>query len=66
MRPHQAPPRRAQRAVSTFLPHSLAAKQRLLDSSRALAQMAASPKAEALTAEWQKVEAVYAELAARK
>lgn len=43
-----------------------AAKQRLLESSRALAQMAASPQAEALTAEWQKVEAVYAELAARK
>ncbi len=43
-----------------------AAKQRLLGSSRALAHMAAAPKAEALSAEWQKVEAVYADLATRK
>ena len=43
-----------------------AAKQRLLESARALGQMAAAPKAEALAAEWQKVEAVYAELSARK
>jgi hypothetical protein len=38
------------------------AKQRLLESSRAIAGMAASAKAEALDAEWQKVQAVYAEL----
>ncbi len=38
------------------------AKQRLLESSRALAGMASSPKAEALDAEWQKVQTVYTEL----
>lgn len=39
------------------------AKQKLLESSRAFAQMAGSAKAAALTGEWQKVQAVYAELA---
>jgi hypothetical protein len=38
------------------------AKAKLLDSSRAIAQMAAAPKAPGLNAEWQKVQAVYAEL----
>ena len=39
-----------------------AAKQKLLDSSRAIGQMAGSPKAAALDAEWKKVQAVAAEL----
>jgi hypothetical protein len=39
------------------------AKQRLLESSRAIAHMASSPQAAALDAEWQKVESVYGELA---
>lgn len=39
-----------------------AAKARLLASSRAIAGMAAAPKADALKAEWKKVEAVVAEL----
>jgi hypothetical protein len=39
-----------------------AAKQRLLDSSRAIAKMAASPNASALEAEWKKVEAVVGEM----
>jgi hypothetical protein len=39
-----------------------AAKQKLLDSSRAFAQMASTPKAPALDAEWQKVQTVYADL----
>jgi hypothetical protein len=40
-----------------------AAKQKLLESSRAIAQMAAGTTTAALTAEWQKVQAVYADLA---
>ena len=36
------------------------AKQAFLDSSKALAQLARDPKAEALDAEWKKVEAAYA------
>jgi hypothetical protein len=40
-----------------------AAKQKLLESSRAFAQMAGGATAAALTAEWQKVQAVYADLA---
>jgi hypothetical protein len=39
-----------------------AAKKTLLDSSRAIAQLAAAPKAEALDAEWAKVTATVAEL----
>jgi hypothetical protein len=39
------------------------AKQKLLESSRAFAQMAGSATPAALTTEWQKVQAVYAELA---
>jgi hypothetical protein len=39
-----------------------AAKQKLLDSSRAIGQLAASPKAPALDAEWKKVQGVVAEL----
>jgi hypothetical protein len=39
-----------------------AAKQKLLDSSRAIGQMAASPKAPALDAEWKNVQAVVTEL----
>jgi hypothetical protein len=39
-----------------------AAKAKLLESSRAFAQMAQAPKAEALDAEWKKVEGVVAEL----
>ena len=39
-----------------------AAKAKLLDSSRAIAQMAAAPKAPDLNTEWRKVQAVYAEL----
>jgi hypothetical protein len=38
-----------------------AAKTKLLESSRAIAQMASAPKAEALAAEWKKVEGVVAE-----
>jgi hypothetical protein len=38
------------------------AKAKLLESSRAIAQMAAAPKAPDLNAEWRKVQAVYAEL----
>jgi hypothetical protein len=37
-----------------------AAKQAFLDGSRALAQLAKAPKAEAMDAEWQKVEAAWA------
>jgi hypothetical protein len=40
-----------------------AAKQKLLESSRTFAQMAGGATAAALTAEWQKVRAVYADLA---
>jgi hypothetical protein len=39
-----------------------AAKAKLLESSRALGQLARSPKADALEAEWKKVQAVFAEL----
>ena len=39
-----------------------AAKQAFLDSSRALGQMARAPKAEALEAEWTKVQATYSGL----
>ena len=39
-----------------------AAKQKLLEASRTIGQMAASPKADALGVEWQKVKAVYAGL----
>ena len=39
-----------------------AAKQKLLDSSRAIGQMAAGPKAAALDAEWKKIQAVVTEL----
>lgn len=38
------------------------AKQAFLDSSRAIGQMAAAPKAEPLDAEWKKVEATWASL----
>ena len=38
------------------------AKTALLESSRAIAGMAAAPKADALAAEWKKVEAVVAGL----
>jgi hypothetical protein len=37
------------------------AKQAFLDSSRALAMLAREPKAEALEAEWKKVEAAWAQ-----
>ena len=39
-----------------------AAKQKLLESSRAIGQLSRAPKADALDAEWKKVTAVYAEL----
>lgn len=39
-----------------------AAKQKLLDSSRAIGQLSRAPKADALEAEWKKVAAVYDEL----
>jgi hypothetical protein len=39
-----------------------AAKAKLLASSRAIGQMASAPKADALDAEWKKVDAVFAEL----
>jgi len=39
-----------------------AAKQKLLETSRTIAGMAAAPKADALAAEWKKVEAVVAGL----
>ena len=39
-----------------------AAKGKLLASSRAIGQMASAPKADALDAEWKKVDAVFAEL----
>lgn len=42
-----------------------AAKQKLLESSRTIGQMAGSPKADALAAEWQKVKTVYSELMKR-
>jgi hypothetical protein len=39
-----------------------AAKQKLLESSRAIGQLSRAPKADALEAEWKKVAAVYDEL----
>jgi hypothetical protein len=39
-----------------------AAKQKLLESSRAIGQLSRTPKADALDAEWKKVTAVYEEL----
>lgn len=42
------------------------AKTALLDSSKAIAGMAAAPKADALAAEWKKVEAVVADLLKKK
>ena len=45
-----------------FVVVTRAAKQKLLDASRAIGQMAASPKADALGVEWQKVKTIYAEL----
>jgi len=45
-----------------FVVVTRAAKQKLLEASRAIGQSAQAPKAEALTAEWQKVEAVYKDL----
>jgi len=45
-----------------FVVVTRAAKQKLLDASRAIGQMAGSARADALGAEWQKVKAVYAEL----
>ena len=39
-----------------------AAKAKLLESSRAIAQMSSAPKAPELNAEWRKVQAVYTEL----
>jgi hypothetical protein len=42
------------------------AKQALLESSRTIAGMAAAPKAEALAAEWKKVEAVVGDLMKKK
>ena len=39
-----------------------AAKAKLLASSRAIGQMASAPKADALDAEWKKVDALFAEL----
>ena len=38
------------------------AKKTLLESSKAIAQMAGAPKADALDAEWKKVQATYSEL----
>ena len=43
-----------------------AAKQSLLDASHAIGQMAKAPKADALDAEWKKVQATYAELTKKK
>ena len=39
-----------------------AAKAKLLESSRAIAQMSHAPKADALDAEWKKVQAVVGDL----
>jgi hypothetical protein len=45
-----------------FVVVTRAAKQKLLESSRTIGQSAQAPKADALAAEWQKVQAVYKEL----
>lgn len=45
-----------------FVVVTRAAKTRLLEASRAIGQSAQAPKADALTAEWQKVQAVYKDL----
>jgi len=45
-----------------FVVVTKAAKQKLLESSRAIGQMAGAAKADALGAEWQKVKAIYAGL----
>jgi hypothetical protein len=45
-----------------FVVVTRAAKQKLLESSRAIGQSAQAPKADGLTAEWQKVQAVYKDL----
>jgi hypothetical protein len=42
------------------------AKKTFLESSKAIAGMAASPKADALDAEWKKVQATYSELMSKK
>lgn len=47
-----------------FVVVTRAAKQKLLEASRTIGQMAASPKADALGAEWQKVKTIYAGLMA--
>jgi hypothetical protein len=43
-----------------------AAKKSFLESSKAIAGMTAAPKAEALDAEWKKVQATYSELMSKK
>ena len=45
-----------------FVVVTRSAKQKLLEASRTIGQMAASPKADALGVEWQKVKAIYAGL----
>ena len=45
-----------------FVVVTRAAKQKLLEASRAIGQSAQTPKADALGAEWQKVQAVYNDL----
>lgn len=45
-----------------FVVVTRAAKQKLLETSRTIGQMAGSAKADALAAEWQKVKTIYAEL----
>ena len=45
-----------------FVVVTKAAKQKLLEASRAIGQSAQAPKADALAAEWQKVQAVYTDL----
>jgi hypothetical protein len=45
-----------------FVVVTRSAKQKLLDASRAIGQMAGSATADALSAEWQKVQATYAGL----
>ena len=47
-----------------FVMVTRAAKQKLLEASRTIGQMAAAPKADALGAEWQKVKTIYAGLMA--
>jgi len=42
-----------------FVVVTRAAKQQLLDSSRTIGRMAAAPKADALDAEWKKVDSIY-------